>query len=228
VGQACQPLGKNNCQQDMADAHSVTFWTQLATKYKNNPNVLFELYNEPKIGGYMPSSANWDTWLNGGNSSGYTVVGMQKLYDTVRATGANNLVIIGGLAWAYDLTGVSSHAVNGTGIIYNTHPYKSSTNSNPAGWTNYFGSLTAMYPVIATEYGDTSNSQPTACDPTFDSSFIPYANGKASGSNPTNPMSWTAWAFYNANCNFPSLLQDTQFNPNATGKVVEAALTAGL
>ena len=31
---------------------------------------------------------------------------MQQLYDTVRATGAQNLVIIGGLNWAYDLSGV--------------------------------------------------------------------------------------------------------------------------
>src|SRR5579859_5564447 len=31
---------------DMADADSVTFWTQMATVYKSYSNVLFELYNE--------------------------------------------------------------------------------------------------------------------------------------------------------------------------------------
>ncbi|MGA7121508.1 MAG: cellulase family glycosylhydrolase, partial [Polyangiaceae bacterium] len=36
----------SGCQQVMADEHSVLFWQQVATKYKNDPHVLFELYNE--------------------------------------------------------------------------------------------------------------------------------------------------------------------------------------
>jgi len=227
VGAACQPKGSGNCQQDMADAHSVLFWQQLATKYANNPSILFELYNEPKVGGYMPGTDNWNTWLNGGTSSGFAVHGMQELYTTVRATGANNLIIIGGLAWAYDLSGVPSHTVSGTGIIYNTHPYKSSSNSNPGGWGQYFGSLTATYPVIATEFGDTSMVQPTGCSADFDTSFTQYANGQGTGGNPANEMSWTAWAFYNSNCMFPSLLSDSNYTPNGPGMVVANALKMG-
>ena len=106
VGAACLANSGGNCQQDMADTNSVEFWKEVATKYANNPAVIFELYNEPKVGGYAPTDANWVTWLNGGTSSGYTVVGMQQLYTTVRATGANNIVIIGGLDWSFNLTGV--------------------------------------------------------------------------------------------------------------------------
>jgi hypothetical protein len=41
----------------------------------------------------------------------------------VRATGANNVVIIGGPNYAYDLSQIPAYAVTGNNIVYNTHPY---------------------------------------------------------------------------------------------------------
>jgi endoglucanase len=210
----------SGCQQVMADQHSVLFWQQVATKYKNDPHVLFELYNEPNIGGYQPNAGNWAIWLNGGQTDGFQAVGMQALYDTVRKTaGAQNLVVIGGLSWAFDLSGVASNPVNGTNIIYATHPYQTDMQS---AWTTSFGSLAAKYPIVATEFGDRSGS----CSTTYSSNFIAYADMKASGSNPPNPISWTAWAFYVApnTCTFPTLLKDW-WTPNATGMVVQSALS---
>lgn len=220
----------SGCQQVMADEHSVLFWQQVATKYKNDPHVLFELYNEPNLGGYQPQASDWPAWLNGDttNKYGFTVIGMQKLYDTVRATGANNLVIVGGLAWAADLSGVSSNPVNGTNILYAAHPYCTSNCAQAASqntWNAKFGSLAAKYPIIATEFGDRS----TSCTADYASAFIAYTNMKATtGSNPPNELSWTAWAFYVANnqCTFPTLLMDW-YTPNAFGTAVESALMAG-
>src|SRR5262249_50369822 len=95
----CDTNSGKNCQQCMADAHSQLFWQQVATKYKDDGHVLFELYNEP-------FKVSWYTWLNGGMSGGqctnnggstpqnFLVVGMQQLYNTVRQTGAQNLVIV--------------------------------------------------------------------------------------------------------------------------------------
>lgn len=37
-------------QQPMPDADSVTFWQQVASRYKNSPGVIFDLFNEPYIG----------------------------------------------------------------------------------------------------------------------------------------------------------------------------------
>lgn len=222
VGAACLANSGGNCQQDMADTNSVEFWKEVATKYANNPAVIFELYNEPKVGGYAPTDANWVTWLNGGTSSGYTVVGMQQLYTTVRATGANNIVIIGGLDWSFNLTGVIDHPVSGTNIVYNTHPYKSSGTA----FSQNFGFLTSTYPVIATEFGDASSGQPTGCSAAYDTSVLDYMDGTSGGI--PHKMSWTAWAFYEtSSCTFPPLLADSNYNPNAPGMVVQAALLAG-
>jgi hypothetical protein len=104
-------------QKPMADTTAVDFWTQAATRYKDNPLVAFELYNEP----HDISDA---VWLNGGtatyNGTSYAVVGMQKLYDTVRATGATNLVFVNGTSWASTPT---SRFVTGTNIVHGVHAY---------------------------------------------------------------------------------------------------------
>lgn len=242
VGANCL-TAHTNCQQIMADAHSVTFWQQVATTYANAPNVIFELYNEPHVGNGNDSPAAWSTWLDGGASGGsssYPVVGMQQLYDAVRGApaSANNLVIIGGLNWAYDLAEVPNNAVQGTNIVYNTHPYSSKTpNPGPAAWQSAFGFLTATYPVIATEFGYLPSTQtlmttegPTDCNSAFDTMFTQYANQQGAGPTPSHMMSWSAWAFYFAGgdeCNFPSLIYDSNYDPNAAGTVVQSALMAG-
>ena len=115
--------------QLMADSNSVTFWHQVATKYKNDPLVLFELYNEPH-------DIPWNIWVNGGNTgAGFTTPGMQTLYNTVRATGANNTVIIGGLGYAYDLSNVTANAIIGFNIMYASHPYE--YNGKPVRFSNF-------------------------------------------------------------------------------------------
>ena len=99
-------------QHNMPDKNSIPFWEDVETRYKNHPNVIFGLYNEPHD---VPLAV----WRDGGTTTDkserrkagqakviYEAVGLQKLYDTVRATGATNVVAVGGLDWAYDLSGV--------------------------------------------------------------------------------------------------------------------------
>jgi hypothetical protein len=222
---ACLSNGGGNCQQCMADAHSQIFWQQVASKYQGDGHVLFELYNEP-------FNIQWGVWLNGGQSVGctnnggstpqsFTVVGMQKLYDTVRSTGAENLVIIGGLNWAYDLSGVPANRVQGHNIIYNTHPYsfKCGNRSNqnactPGNYDSKFGFLAATDPVIATEFGDSDCSAP------FYDTFTQYAQSKG--------IHWTAWAYYVGGCGFPALISDYDGTPlDGSGTSVQNALLNG-
>jgi aryl-phospho-beta-D-glucosidase BglC (GH1 family) len=226
VGQACLDpavAGTGNCQQAMADAHSLTFWQQVAARYAGDQHVLFELYNEPFVGrGPGPSAASWDIWLNGGADSadGFTVVGMQALYNAVRAAGANNIVIIGGLYWANDLSGVSTHAVQGTNIMYAAHVYETGTSALPT-----IATVAASYPVFITEFGDRGGTCATATDTTI----TQFANKQGANAPPVE-LSWTAWAFYAASntCTFPSLISDEiSYTPTAEGKIVQAALIAG-
>jgi hypothetical protein len=200
-----------SCQQVMADSNSTTFWSDVAGRYKNDGRVLFELYNEPH-------DVTWNVWKSGGNSGqGWTSVGMQQLYAAVRATGADNLVIAGGLNYAFDLSGVPSNRITGYNILYATHPYNYS-GKTPAAWDQAWGFLTATAPVIVTEFGDGSAAagDGTACASAYSQDLITYADA--------HNASWTAWAWYPGGCKFPSVVSDWNGTPNAPGMVVKTAL----
>jgi hypothetical protein len=203
--QANDTKGYNN-QQPMADVNSVEFWKEVATQFQGDGHVFFELYNEP-------NSVTWDTWLNGGLYQEYQVHGMQELYDTVRGTGANNLVIVGGLDWAYDLSGVATHPVHGFNLMYATHPYEPKSN-----WSTAFQYLLTgnVAPVIATEFGDGT----AKCTGAWDQKLIALA------AEPTVQMSWTAWAWYPGvpACSFPALLSDWSYDLTVQGQAVHDAL----
>lgn len=194
---------QNPGQQRMADQNSIAFWTEVAGKYKGDGCVSFELYNEPH-------DVSWDVWLNGGSSGdGFTVAGMQQLYNAVRATGADNLVFIGGLDYAFDLSGVPAHRVQGYNIVYVSHPYDF-PNKQPANWEAAWGFLAATDPVALTEFGSFD------CKTSYYTQLIQVADAKK--------VSWTAWAWYPGGCGFPSVISDWSGTPNEPGKIVKAAL----
>jgi hypothetical protein len=196
----------SSCQQLMADANSVRFWSELATRYGQDGRVAFELYNEPH-------DVSWEVWLRGGDTGqGWRAVGMQDLYDAVRATGANNLVIAGGLDWAYDLTGVPSHLIDGYNVLYATHPYNNASQRMPPSWESYWGFLAQTQAVIVTEFGDLD----AQCTGEFNQQLIDFAD--------SHHVSWTAWAWYPSGCKFPSIIADWQGTPSVQGEPVKAAL----
>jgi hypothetical protein len=186
-------LNTTSGQQCMPDQNSVTFWQQLAAIYKNNPNVWFELYNEPYPPG-ATQAAQWNTWLNGGTvtctatvgggQGTWKAAGMQSLVNTVRGTGANNIVIAGGLAYSSNLA--NAPVLSGGNVAYAVHPYIN---------TNNFGNQAAKAPVIATEFGDM-----TCGNATYDNAILAYFHA--------HNMSYTAWAWFAGGCSFPSLVTD--------------------
>lgn len=203
-------------QHNMPDKNSVTFWRDLAIRYKNHPNVIFGLYNEPH-------DVPWEVWLNGGTATDiparwnqdqtrttYEAVGMQELYDTVRAAGAQNIVTVSGLDWGYDLSGVlQGYAVKGTNYWYETHPYP-----NKKDWDKCFGEVSAKYPVYVGEWG-----------------FGGFAFGGTNGLDYARSLMacteqrrlhWTAWDLHPAAG--PTLIKNWKYEPTLFGQFVKAQL----
>ncbi|WP_309385504.1 glycoside hydrolase family 5 protein [Cerasicoccus frondis] len=177
------------------------FWHEAATRFKNHPAVLFDLLNEPH-------DITWEVWRNGGPTGSQKVgvnadevgdglrdfdsIGMQALVDTVRETGAENIVIVGGLDWGYDLSGVlDGYALqdpSGRGIVYSSHfyPWKN-------GWQKAFLDVAEKYPVIIGEVGidsklhDFQNDQQEAFE-----TWVPDALGVIQ----KHRLHWTAWTFH--------------------------------
>ena len=197
-------------QQPMADVNSKQFWLQVATKYKGDGHVLFEMYNEP-------FNITWSVWLGGGAVKEYQAVGMQQLYDVIRdpvnGAGADNIVIAGGLSYAFDLSQARDYLIQGYNVMYATHPY--APQDPMPSWDAKFGYLAAqdIAPVIATEFGDTK----TTCTGDWDANLTAYADARQ--------ISWTAWAWWaGGGCSFPSLISDWQGTPTVQGVAIKAAL----
>ncbi|HMC39184.1 MAG TPA: cellulase family glycosylhydrolase, partial [Acidimicrobiales bacterium] len=142
-------------QQKMPDAdHAGLFWTQVATAYRNRPGVAFELYNEPY-------GVSWSCWKDGcfvpgaGSANGYEAVGMQKLIDKTRATGATNPIIVDGLAKASSLKDWKRSGLHDPvgQLIAGWHLY-GPDNCTDKCWRSVVDALQGI-PVIVTELGET-------------------------------------------------------------------------
>jgi aryl-phospho-beta-D-glucosidase BglC (GH1 family) len=200
--------GGRPAQYRMADTISLLFWKDVATRYKDRPNVIFELYNEPY-------EISWDVWLKGGKISQdfdgrhyeFQAVGMQALYDTVRATGAGNVVLVNGMEWGYDLSGVlEGYAVKGTNIVYGTHPYPHKSRD----WDRHFGRVSEKYPVLMGEFGGDKPEHLSEYAPRL----LAYARDRG--------LHWTAWVFH-PGC-WPTLIRNWEFEPSPFGEKVKQAL----
>lgn len=93
-----------NWQKMMPDRpYARAFWDSVATTFSDDRAVLFDLFNEPH-------SVSWACWRDGGctaydGDNRFTVAGMQEMLDAVRAAGATQPVMLGGLSYANDLSG---------------------------------------------------------------------------------------------------------------------------
>jgi endoglucanase len=138
-------------QQVMADAdHAPSFWTSVANRFRRNPGVIFDLYNEP-------GDISWDCWLHGCQTSdGWWTAGMQSLIDAVRGTGARQPIMIGGLAHAGDLSGWLSHPLHDPlgQLIPSAHVYNAGYCVTPLCWNRTLGPLAGYAPVVTGELGE--------------------------------------------------------------------------
>lgn len=211
--------------QHMPDRNrSIPFWRDVASRYKDNGRVLFELYNEPhpRVGGDEAQPIDWDVWLNGGTVhdelGSFQAAGMQELYDAVRGAGAHNLVIVNGPHWGYYLDKVPTYTVRGYNVMYGTHPYEWS-DKKPEFWDRDWGFLARKYPVFITEFG----SQQLDCQTWYYTEVLKYAD--------QHELHWIAWAWFTFPPNYPnrveemclfaSLIDDWNGTPTPKGQVVK-------
>jgi endoglucanase len=87
---------------------AVAFFTAMAKKYGDTPNVIYEIYNEPL--------ADID-WSTGVKPYAQTVV------NAIRAVDPDNLIIVGTPTWSQDVDIAASDPVIGRNITYTLHFY---------------------------------------------------------------------------------------------------------
>ncbi len=178
--------GGSASQQPMPDANAVTLWQSISGVYGNNPAVLFDLYNEP-----YPTT--WAILKNGGTVAGtsgnFTSPGLQAIVNAVRTAGANNICLIGGLGYSYDLSPLATAGnaltqASGNGILYTSHIYNNK-GVTAGGWDPYVTTITNNYPVFIEEFG-ASNSDPA----NWDTQTLAWINGSNNRSYTYSALAW--------------------------------------
>ena len=180
------------CLKPMPDqAQAIPFWTSVANTFKGNNSVILDLFNEPFPERPAHSeAAGWQCWLDGGTCPGigYPVAGMQTLVNTVRATGARNVILAGGLAYANDLTGWLAHEPADPlhNLAASWHSYNFNRCSDITCWTSEVAPVIAQVPVVAGEIGENT------CASGYITAVMNWLDSQATG--------YLAWAW---NADFP-------------------------
>jgi endoglucanase len=208
------------CQKPMPDAaESIPFWSSVAGAFKGEGAVIFDLFNEPYPDRALPAeTAAWPCWRNGGSSCspgiGYDVAGMQTLVNTVRAAGAGNVIMLGGLDYANDLTEwLKYEPVDPDhNLVASWHSYSFNSCNNMSCWTQQIAPVIASVPLIAGEIGETD------CGDDYVDPLMAYLDSKSA--------SYLAWAW---NASFsctsgPGLITSYSGTPTAYGAGYEAHL----
>lgn len=182
-----EPAGSSTTGNEiMATANTKAFWHEMNQTYANDPQVIYDLFNEPRFSGGVHNAAAWTLWHNGDS----TYVGMQPLANDVRADGSKNLFWVEGQGYSTDLEEIVSNAalrVTGSGIVYESHdPTEGgSAVSSPAAWTTSFGNIAnkGIGPVVVGEWTQSARNDWTCWSnaPTAVPQFFTYLQNLHSG-----------------------------------------------
>jgi len=102
-------------------AATASFWQHLAKTFGGSKQVIFDLFNEPRVAAGS-TSRDWQVWQRGGTVKGVAYIGMKSLVADVRGDGARNLFWVEGPFSASTLAQAGSHLVGDrAGVVYDIH-----------------------------------------------------------------------------------------------------------
>jgi endoglucanase len=224
--------GSVNRVPALPDAGSVEVWGRLASRYRDAPSVLFDLFNEPhdplfdditpldgvdetgaivRLPSRRVSMAEWQPWA-------------RLLVRVIRREHPGAVIFVSGVAWAFDLRGFPLRDHRGAPfqhLVYSTHVYPWSRTGlvrlrpYEAEWTHAFGRLAETEAVFVGEWGGTDARR--GAHLTWGRRLEAYMRGRGIG--------WTAWSW----ADWPFLVADCRacnYEPTAFGAIVKEALRA--
>ncbi len=195
-------------QQPMPDMdHSSTFWQSVASTFQSNSAVIFDLFNEPYPDGNRDSVAAWTCLRDGGTCSGvsYTAAGMQTLVDSVRSTGATNLIMVPGVQYTNTLSQWLAYKPTDSlnNLAASWHGYNFNICTTTSCWDQQLASVNQQIPLVAGEIGEND------CAHTYIDSFMNWAD--------SNNIGYLAWTWDTWGCNSISLISNYDGTPTNYG-----------
>jgi endoglucanase len=189
--------GTANFVPCLPDVNSIHLWRQLARRYREEPAVLFDIFNEPhhpladdRTTGTPVTMDLWQRWA-------------ALLIEAIRGEHESALIFVPGVDWAFDLRG---HPLKGVkDVVYSTHVYP----GKGRDWDRAFGHLCCDVPVFAGEWGGGTE------DVEWGRELLAYMGARN--------MGWTAWSWSDK----PRLVERSEsgeYRPTEFGLLVKAAL----
>jgi hypothetical protein len=223
-------------------SYSAAFWQSVAERFHGKDQVIFDLFNEPVPNNNAIDDSDevarrsWECWRDGGTAScdetlslgppettmsASQAVGMQALVDAVRATGATNVVLVGGIQWATTLWSTAAR----NWLVYkptdpldnlaaSVHVYAASWCSTVACYDNEIAPVAAQAPVIAGEFG-IGGCDSTAAE--WLTTLMNWLDGRQTG--------YLAWVWSTpGGCANGHLIGDWEGTPSQYGQIYKAHL----
>jgi hypothetical protein len=206
-------------QQPMPDAdHAPAFWSSVASTFQDDLGVVFDLYNEPYPD--LGTSDPGDCILNGCSLSNWTgfagaaqAVGFQSLVNTIRGTGARNVIMAAGWGYANYVGSWLQHKPSDPldNLAAAFHLYASTGCNTASCWSQQVAPVAAAVPVVTGELGEND------CAQSFVDGYFSWADSLG--------ISYLGWAWNVQDCSsFPSLISDYSGTPTAFGQAFKSHL----
>ncbi|MFE9440276.1 cellulase family glycosylhydrolase [Streptomyces sp. NPDC006602] len=199
-----------SCQKPMPDMqYTPSFWTSVANTFKDDPTVVFDLFNEPYPDRATSTTTQaWQCWRDGGTCPGigYEVAGMQDLVDSIRNTGAKNLILAGGLAYSNDLSQWLTYKPTDPAgnLAAAWHVYNFNSCSTESCWNSTLAPVAAQVPLVAGEIGENT------CSHGFIDQVMKWFDDHG--------LSYLGWTWNTWNCNTgPALITSYDGTPTTYG-----------
>jgi hypothetical protein len=206
-------------QEPMPDEdHSGAFWTSVATAFKDDTGILFDLFNEPYpdndkgvgmagAGNCLLNGCSLTNWREGGTAM---AAGMQELLTKVRNTGAQNTILVGGWGYAGTIGSIAQYLpkdpLNNVAVSFHTYDCTRAPQCCNSGcWNASVKPIAAQYPVITGELGETD------CASSYVDSYFSFADPLG--------ISYLGWTWTTSNCSMdPALITSYSGAPTAYGQ----------
>ena len=198
--------------------HAPAFWSGVANMFAGNNAALFELFSEPWPDNQQDSAAAWTCWRDGGTCAGvaFETAGMQTLVNAVRATGASNVIVLGGVSYSNALSQWLTYRPNDplNDLAAAWHVYNFNVCSSVACYDATVGPAAGAVPVIASEIGVDN------CDSSFLNTLLSWLDARQ-----ISYAAWT-WNTWGAACSSLSLVSDYTGTATPYGELYRAHLGA--
>ena len=177
-------------------AEAKTFFTLMAQKYKNVPNVIYEIWNEP----------DYYTWPE---VKAYS----EELIKTIRAIDPTNIILVGSPHWDQDLHLVAEDPIVGaTNIMYTMHFYAGTHKQWLRDRTD--AAIAKGIPIFVSEC---AGMEATGDGPVDEAEWKAFLNWME-----TSKISWIVWSVSDKNETCSMLLPRAPSTGNWTDELLKS------